>query len=139
MRGRARWGLRRPRPSLERRSTRPRAAARSYNDEETPLPSEVTPSVLVLELRVKAIRFSRLRLRVNGPSIPVFGDPYADGRSAHNEWYRTACAGNSGGAAASAPTEVRVREFLPHPQQVAHGQGVRTRAAGDLCRGAGSG
>jgi hypothetical protein len=37
----------------------------------------------------------RRHVRVNGAWILAFGDPYADGRSAHNESHRTARAGGT--------------------------------------------
>jgi hypothetical protein len=107
MRGRARWGLRRQRPLSGTQEHPDPGQRRAPTTMKIPLSLlQGTLSVFVLEGPGEGHWLLPSPAAINGASSLVFGDPYADGRSAHNESYRTACAGNSGGAAGSAPTEV---------------------------------
>jgi hypothetical protein len=113
----------------------PGAAARSYNDEDTPLPSSGDLS----GSGVRAIRYSRLRPRVNGLRFSCLGiHTLTDGLLITSRIELPAL-----GTAAVRRGRHRpgfgVRESLPHPQQVAHGQGIPHAGSEDLCRRAGSG
>ena len=59
-----------------------------------PVGSTSPESISVDCARTRRVGRGVMRLPCKGrASILVFGDPHADGRSAHNESYRTACAG----------------------------------------------
>jgi hypothetical protein len=132
MRGRARWGLRRQRPLWNVGAPDPGAAARSYNDEDTPLLIEVTLSVLVLELRVKAIRFSRLRLRVIGLRCSCLEIHMLTDSLLTPGRIQLPALGTAAVRRGRHRPRFGVRESLPHPQQVAQ-RARRSRGQRGIC------